>query len=113
LDIDEHLTSSARLSIIARLVPGNPLTFMELKAQTGLADGNLHVQSRKLEAAGYIEIRRMMRGKRPVTRFRLTELGLESLKLHIRKLQAIVAREGGEVRAQPGSTRQDDSQVWR
>lgn len=112
MDFDEHLTSPARLTIIAGLTPGKPLTFMELRAVTGLADGNLHVQTRKLAKAGYIEIVKSMRGKRSLTRFRLTELGLESLKLHIRKLQAIVATESGEIRPQPGSTRQDDSQVW-
>jgi DNA-binding MarR family transcriptional regulator len=112
LEFDEHLTSPARLSIIASLAPGKPLSFMELRAATGLADGNLHVQTGKLAEAGYIERSKSMRGRRSVTRFRLTELGLESLKLHIRKLQAIVATESGEIRPQPGSTRRDDSQVW-
>jgi len=112
LEFDEHLTSPARLSIIASLAPGKPLSFMELRAATSLADGNLHVQTRKLAEAGYIEIAKTTRGKRSLTRFRLTELGLESLKLHIRKLQIIVATESGEIRPQPGSARQDDSQVW-
>ena len=112
MEFDEHLTSPARLSIIAYLVPGEALTFMELKRQTGLADGNLHVQTRKLEAVGYIRIDQTRRGNRPLTRFRITELGLESLRLHVRKLQSILATESGEIRPRPGSTRVDDSQVW-
>lgn len=112
MDFDEHLTSPARLSIIACLVPGEPLTFMELKKRTGLADGNLHVQTRKLESANYLQIRQTRRGNRPLTRFRITELGLESLRLHIRKLQSILATESGDIRPRPGSTRVDDSQVW-
>jgi DNA-binding MarR family transcriptional regulator len=112
LEFDEHLTSRARLSVIACLVQGKPLTFTELRTATGLADGNLHVQTGKLAEAGYIEVVKVMKGKRSLTRFRLTELGLESLKLHIRKLQSIVATESGEIRPKPGSTRRDDSQVW-
>ena len=88
------------------------MSFMELRAATNLADGNLHVQTQKLAEAGYIEVAKTVRGKRTLTRFRLTELGLESLKLHIRKLRAIVASESGEIRPKPGSTRRDDSQVW-
>ncbi len=113
MKFDEHLTSQARLSIVSSLAPGKPLSFMELRAATGLADGNLHVQTRKLAAAGYIEIAKAMRGRRSLTRFRLTELGLESLKLHIRKLQAIVATESGEIRPQLGAARkEEDHQVW-
>jgi DNA-binding MarR family transcriptional regulator len=113
LEFDEHLTSPARLAIISSLLPGRPLTFTELKGATNLADGNLHVQARKLAIAGYIEISKATRGGRSLTRFRITELGLESLKLHVRKLQSILATEGGETRARAGSSRQDDSQVWR
>jgi hypothetical protein len=109
---DELLTSSARLSILASLVPGEPLTFMELKEMTGLADGNLHVQTRKLASAGYLTIHRTRRGNRSLTRFRINELGIESLKLHVRKLRSILAKELGEIRPRPGSTRADDSQVW-
>ncbi len=112
MDFDEHMTSSARLSIIAGLVPGEPLTFTELKRKTGLADGNLHVQSRKLEAAGYIEIIKVPRGARSLTRFRITELGLSSLQLHVRKLQAILASESRAIRPVPAAARKDGSQVW-
>jgi DNA-binding MarR family transcriptional regulator len=112
LNFDHLLTSPARLSIIASLVPGKPLTFMELRDQTGLTDGNLHVQTRNLSTAGYLEVIRTKRGKRALSRFRLTELGLESLKLHVRKLQTILATEAGVIRPRIGSTREDDSQVW-
>ena len=109
---DEHMTSAARLSIIACLVPGEPLTFTELKRKSGVTDGNLHVQTRKLAAAGYVEILRTTRGARHVTRFRVTELGRESLKLHIRKLQAFVVAEPNVIRPRPAASRKDGSQVW-
>ena len=109
---DEHMTSPARLSIIACLVPGDPLTFTELKQKTELTDGNLHVQSHKVAAAGYIEIIRVARGVRSFTRFRITELGLGALKLHVQKLLAALATETRLIRPRPSSSREDDSQVW-
>ena len=109
---DGHMTSPARLTIIACLVPGEILTFTELKQRTGLTDGNLHVQSRKLAAAGYIEIIKVARGARSLTRFRIAELGLESLKLHVRKLQATLVTEATAIRPRPRPSREDDSQVW-
>jgi DNA-binding MarR family transcriptional regulator len=112
LGFDEHLTSPTRLAIIACLVPGRALSFTELKQAAGLAYGNLHVQTRKLAQAGYLEILKGKRGGRSLTRFRLTELGLAALKLHIRKLQAIVATESGEIRAVAHEERGDASQVW-
>ena len=113
MDFDPHLTSPSRLAIIASLLPGRPLTFTELKAATELADGNLHVQARRLAEAGYVEIRKGARGRRSLTHFRITELGAESLKLHVRKLQSILASESGEVRIRTAASREDDSQVWR
>lgn len=113
MDFDEHLTSPARLAILASLFPGRALTFTELKGAAAIADGNLHVQTGRLAAAGYIEISKSARGRRTLTRFRITELGVESLKLYVRRLQAVLATEGGEVRARAVPSRQDDAQVWR
>ena len=113
MEFDEIITSPARLRIVAALVPGEALTFTDLKRATGLADGNLHVQARKLAHAGYIVIKKESRGKRSLTRFRITELGLESLKLYVRKLQNIVATESGEIKPKPASGGGDPSQVWR
>ncbi len=109
---DEALMSSARMSIVAALLPGEARTFTELKRATGLADGNLHVQTRKLAAAGYLEILKSQRGHRSLTRFRITEQGVSALKLHVRKLESILATESGVIRAARPSPRPDRSQVW-
>ncbi len=112
MDFDEHLLSPARLAIITCLVPGKALSFTELKADSGLADGNLHVQTRRLGEAGYVEIIKGMRGRRSLTRFRITEKGVASLKLHVRKLQAILATETGVMGPVSRKGPADESQVW-
>jgi DNA-binding MarR family transcriptional regulator len=109
---DEHITSPARLTIIATLVSGEARSFTDLKRVTGLADGNLHVQSRRLATAGYIEIIKGLRGRRSWTRFRITEHGLAALKLYVRKLETILSTEHGSIRPARPSPRPDESQVW-
>ena len=95
-DFDEIITSPARLSILSALAPGRSLSFSDLKRMTGLADGNLHVQTHKLESVGYLEIQKSMRGRRSFTQFHMTELGLERLKLHVRKLEVILKGADGK-----------------
>ena len=113
MDFDELLTSAARLSIMSALISDKALTFTELKRMSGLADGNLHVQTHKLAAAGYLEISKGNRGRRSYTSFRVSELGLTALKLHVRKLQNILDQEFADIGAKPGQTRDDDdAQVW-
>jgi len=112
LHFDEMISAPCRLGILATLVPGAPVSFTEMKAATSLSDGNLHVQTRKLADVGYIDITKVMKGRRSVTEFRMTKLGLERLRLHVMKLQAVLDVEAGVSQPAPRSTRRDDSAVW-
>ena len=112
LKFDEMISAPCRLGILATLIPGQPITFTEMKAATSLSDGNLHVQTRKLADVGYIDINKTTRGRRTVTEFRITDLGRERLRLHVMKLQQIL---DADVAAEPASgdrPRRDDSAVW-
>lgn len=129
-EFDEMISAPGRLSILAVLVPGEPVSFPRMKTATGLSDGNLHVQTRKLADAAYIEINKIKKGRRTVTEFRITGLGRERLRLHVMKLKKILAAEKGagqaadrsrQAAAGSGQTAQrprrpaqrpDDSAVW-
>jgi DNA-binding MarR family transcriptional regulator len=113
MDFDDHLTSAARLSIIAALARGDILTFTQLREASGLADGNLHVQTQKLADAGYVETLKVKRGKRHLTNFRITQKGLEAVKLHIRKLERILDNRIVIIKPRRPSGQGDGSQVWR
>ena len=112
IQFDDMISSPARLAILSTLVPGEPVSFTNLKGATGLADGNLHVQTGKLIAAGYVEARKARRGARRVTEFLLTELGLERFRRHVRRLQTILDTEVGVIRPVTAAERTDDSEVW-
>ncbi len=109
---DKLISAPCRLGILATLVPGESVSFSEMKSATSLSDGNLHAQTRKLDDAGYIEITKTMKGKRSVTEFRITGLGRERLQLYIMKLQKLLDAETVPVRPVQRSTRPDDSAVW-
>ena len=100
-EVDDHLGIPARLAIVATLAQGQRLTFTGLREQTGLADGNLHVQTRKLEAAGYLTGERVQLGGRSVTRFELTERGRLAFVELIRRLRE--AAEGPFGSGRPGA----------
>ena len=106
------ISAPCRLGILATLIPGLPVTFTEMKAATSLSDGNLHVQTRKLADAGYIDINKKTRGKRSVTEFRITDLGRERLRLHVMKLQQILDAEAAPTEPGRRAGRTDDSAVW-
>ncbi len=106
------ISAPCRLGILATLVPGQPVTFMEMKEATSLSDGNLHVQTRKLFDVGYIDINKTAKGRRTVTEFRITDLGRERLRLYVMKLQQILDVESSAESAAPPSGRADDSAVW-
>jgi len=112
LHFDEMISAPCRLGILATLVPGTPVSFTEMKAATSLSDGNLHVQTRKLAEVGYIRIDKVKRGRRSVTEFSITELGLERLRLHVMKLQQVLEREAGTPRPASDPRQHDDSAVW-
>ncbi len=107
--LDPLLGTPARLAIVATLADGSDRTFSELKTATGLADGNLHVQTSRLVEAGYLRQRRERRGGRSVTCFRLDEDGLAALRLLIDRLQHALTG----VRPMRTERRgRDESQVW-
>jgi hypothetical protein len=113
LHFDEMISAPCRLGILATLVPGVPVSFTDMKAETSLSDGNLHVQTRKLADVGYIDINKTMKGNRSVTEFSITELGLERLRLYVMKLQAVLDAETGAASpSAPRSASSDDSMVW-
>lgn len=74
-DIDRLIHEPARLLIVATLFVVEKADFLFLMRQTGLTQGNLSSHMNKLEAAGYIDVEKTFRGKRPHTVLRMTDTG--------------------------------------
>jgi DNA-binding MarR family transcriptional regulator len=74
-DLDRLVHEPARLMVLAYLFVTESADFVFLAGQTGLTLGNLSSHVSKLEEAGYVEVEKRFRGKRPNTQLRLTGPG--------------------------------------
>ena len=73
-----------RLSICGLLAAGaNWVEFAALRDAAGISDSVLSKQSRVLEDAGYVEVRKGAVGRRPRTWFRLTAEGRQAVQGHL------------------------------
>jgi DNA-binding MarR family transcriptional regulator len=73
-----------RLSICGLLAAGAGwIEFAALRDAAGISDSVLSKQSRVLEDAGYVEVRKGAVGRRPRTWFRLTAQGGEAVAGHL------------------------------
>lgn len=74
-DLDRLVHEPARLMLLAYLFVTDSADFVFLARQIGLTFGNLSSHVSKLEEAGYVEVEKSFRGKRPHTLLRLTRHG--------------------------------------
>jgi DNA-binding MarR family transcriptional regulator len=64
--------------------------FTFLKEKTESTAGNLSVQLDKLEKAGYIEIEKSFRGKRPLTTCKITKEGIAAFEAYVENLKKYI-----------------------
>lgn len=89
--LDRVIHEPARLAIVWHLAQNPTLSFRDLRVRTGLTSGNLSAQTRRLEAAGYLEVLKSFRGRYPATSYRLTSAGLAAWETYQRHLHALRA----------------------
>ena len=87
------MLSKTRLGIICALIGGDKLEFTYLRNTLNLSDGNLSVQIRKLEEAGYIKVEKIFINLKPKTFCKITRKGQKVVKNLISKLENLVNTE--------------------
>ena len=90
--LDPIIHVRVRLGIVSALAVEASLTFNELKARLDTSDGNLSVHARRLEEAGYVEIKKSFQDRIPRTEYRLTEAGREALQRYLDHMEALIER---------------------
>ncbi len=90
--IDTVIHAPARLKIVAVLSLLEEADFLYLLHATQLTKGNLSTHLSKLEEAGYVEIEKTYRGKRPLTLCRLTAAGREAFARYRREMLGFLGR---------------------
>jgi DNA-binding MarR family transcriptional regulator len=95
--LDPLIHPITRLSICGLLAAGADwVEFAALRDAAGISDSVLSNNSRVLENAGYLEVRKGSVGRRPRTWFRLTPEGRDAFQAHIAWLQRAARVEPGE-----------------
>jgi DNA-binding MarR family transcriptional regulator len=89
-EFDELILSKTRLGIISALIGGDKLEFTYLRNILNLSDGNLSVQIRKLEDAGYVTVEKIFVDRKPKTFCKITSKGQKAIKSLIYKLEGLV-----------------------
>lgn len=84
--IDAVLHNRLRLAILAAAAHSDEVDFMSLKKSVKTTDGNLSIQLKKLEEAGFIIINRSVQNTRHQTNIALTNKGYMALMAYKQQL---------------------------
>jgi DNA-binding MarR family transcriptional regulator len=90
VDLDRTIHSPARLMIMTNLYVVERAEFIALMNLTGLSWGNLSTHLSKLEEAGYVEMEKGFRGKKPYTLVQLTNDGRAAFKAYKDQMQGVL-----------------------
>lgn len=93
--LDDVIHGRLRLGVMAYLANAEVADFTELKNALEVTQGNLSVQLRKLEDAGYIEIDKSFSNRKPLTRARLTPAGRKAFKDYLDVIGKLIADAPG------------------
>jgi DNA-binding MarR family transcriptional regulator len=89
-ELDPLLLSELRLAVMSILISVEEADFVYLKEKTNATSGNLSVQIDKLQQAGYIDIRKTFKGKRPQTICKITPQGVNAFEQYIEALKSYI-----------------------
>ena len=88
--VDRLVHEPARLMVLALLYVVESADFTFLMSQTGLTWGNLSSHLSKLEGAGYVEVEKEFKGKKPHTMLHLTEEGRAAFREYRRSMKQVL-----------------------
>src|SRR6516162_2637874 len=91
--LDPLIHVPTRLKIVATLAAlpdGDALSFTRLQDMLGLTPGNLIIQLRKLEEAGYLASEKTRHGSTQKTTVALTRLGRQALAAYTQALRDLL-----------------------
>jgi DNA-binding MarR family transcriptional regulator len=97
--LDTVIHAPNRLRICAFLTPRDEAEFKVLRATFGISDSVLSKHLSRLEAAGYIRLRKAAVDGRVRTWVSLTAEGRQAFAAHLLALQQVVALASGKVAA--------------
>ena len=89
--LDRVIHEKARLGVLTSLM-AHPkgLVFADLKRLCGLTDGNLSRHLTILQEANLVEVEKSVKGNRPHTQVRITDLGRAKFREYLSELEHVI-----------------------
>jgi len=89
-ELDPLLHSQLRLAIISMLVSSEKVEFTHITEETKAAAGNISIQIKKLQEAGYIEVEKTFKNNYPKTMLSITDKGVKAFESYVHDLQKYI-----------------------
>lgn len=89
-DIDDIIHGRVRLSILSFLSTAHRAEFTLLRKTLSISDGNLSLNLKKLEAAGYVAQEKDFVNRKPRTTVAMTPKGREALLKYVVGIKALL-----------------------
>jgi len=89
-ELDPLIHERLRLGILSALVVQESLSFTELRDLLRTTDGNLSVQARRLEVAGYVICDKKFEGRKPKSTYCLSPAGRVALEEYLETLSGLL-----------------------
>lgn len=89
-NLNKAFDSRIRLGIMSILMVNDSVDFNTLKDLLELTDGNLASHIKALEGLEYIQSSKQFIGRKPNTKYSITELGRHSFKEHLNALEGLI-----------------------
>ncbi len=89
-DLDPIIHSPLRLAIISMLIASEKLEFTHIVEETKAAAGNVSIQIKNLEDAGYIKVNKTFKNNYPKTLVSITVKGVKAFEEYVKNLQKYI-----------------------
>jgi predicted transcriptional regulator len=89
-DLDPLLHSQLRLAIVSLLMTSDEVDFNQIKDTTNATSGNISVQIKKLQYAGYIEVVKAFKNNYQNTSLKITNKGIKAFEDYVESLKQYI-----------------------
>jgi len=92
MELDRIVHEPVRLAILKILTSAKEVDFNFLLTTLGVTKGNLATHINRLEATGFIEVKKEFRGKMPHTSYRITKTGRRQFQKYWENMKALAPK---------------------
>lgn len=89
-ELNATIHAKLRLAVLSLLSGVEEAEFTWIREKTGSTDGNLGAHLLKLEEAGYIAVDKKFVQRKPISLYRMTELGRAELTNYVRAMKQLL-----------------------